>query len=88
VIQSKTTLTSKIPLPDNDWEEELSLSLPSSSKGKTPLGAKSAPLFHLNLKAAQKAKKQGQKELAKLNRLPGWNEWGKKVKRKLYGEDY
>ena len=93
---TKTTKTPiSVPLPDDDWEEELAEPIPSTSKskgsttlskGKSPLTTKK-PRFRFSQQAAKEGKKLA-KEVLKLKRQPGWSEWGEKVQRKLYGKDY
>ena len=82
-----------VPLPDDDWEKELAVPIPSTSKskgiaalskGKSPLTTKK-PRFRFS---QQSAKGKLAKELGKLKRQPGWSEWGEKVKRNLDGKDY
>ena len=73
-----------VPLPDDDWEEELAEPIPSTSKskGKSPATIpkkKTRFSFHLP---------KGHKEAQKLRPQPGWSVWGEKVKRKLDGKDY
>ena len=80
-----------LPLPDDDWEEELADPIPSTSKskgtstlskGKSPASTqkkKTRFSFHLP---------KGAKEVQKLKHQPGWSEWGEKVQRKLHGKDY
>ena len=80
-----------VPLPEDDWEEELAEPIPSTSKskgtstlskGKSPGSTqkkKTRFSFHLS---------KGAKEAQKLRRQPGWSEWGEKVQRKLHGKDY
>ena len=80
-----------LPLPDDDWEEELAEPIPSTSKskgtstlskGKSPASTqkkKTRFSFHLP---------KGAKEAQKLRRQPGWSAWGEKVQRKLHGKDY
>ena len=79
-----------LPLPDDDWEEELAAPIPSTSKskgtstlskGKSPASTqkKTRVSFHLP---------KVPKEVQKLKRQPGWSEWGEKVQRKLHCKDY
>ena len=79
-----------VPLPDDDWEEELAAPIPSTSKskststlskGKSPASTqkKTRVSFHLP---------KVPKEVQKLKRQPGWSEWGEKVQRKLHCKDY
>ena len=90
-----------LPLPADDWEEELAEPIPSTSKskttptlskgkspvaGQTPLTTKK-PRFRFSQQAAKEGKKLA-KEVLKLKRQPGWSEWGEKVQRKLHGKDY
>ena len=101
--QSKVTPTRKpkippktpisLPLPDDDWEEELAVPIPSTSKskgsatwskGKSPAFTPKKPRFRFT----QAAKGKLAKEVLKLKRQPGWSEWGEKVQRKLDGKDY
>ena len=89
-----------MPLPADDWEEELAEPIPSTSKskgsatlskgkspvtGQTPLTTKK-PRFRFS-QAAKEGKKLA-KEVLKLKRQPGWSEWGEKVQRKLHDKDY
>ena len=80
-----------VPLPEDDWEEELAEPIPSTSKskgtstlskGKSPATIpkkKTRFSFHLP---------KGHKEAQKLRPQPGWSVWGEKVQRKLDGKDY
>ena len=95
---SKTPIS--VPLPDDDWEEELAVPIPSTSKskttptlskGKSPLTVKRPPLSVKKPSRFGQAAKEGKKlakEVFKLKRQPGWSEWGEKVQRKLDGKDY
>ena len=80
-----------LPLPDDDWEEELAEPIPSTSKSKT------IPTLSKGKSPATIPKKKtrfsfhlpkGHKEAQKLKPQPGWNVWGEKVQRKLHGKDY
>ena len=80
-----------VPLPDDDWEEELADPIPSTSKSKT------IPTLSKGKSPATIPKKKtrfsfhlpkGHKEAQKLKPQPGWNVWGEKVQRKLHGKDY
>ena len=80
-----------LPLPDDDWEEELAESIPSTSKSKT------TPTLSKGKSPATIPKKKtrfsyhlpkGHKETQKLRPQPGWSVWGEKVQRKLDGKDY
>ena len=89
-----------LPLPDDDWEEELAVPIPSTSKskgsatlskGKSPLTVSRPPLTVKKPSRFGQAAKEGKKlakEVLKLKRQPGWSEWGEKVQRKLHGKDY
>ena len=93
-----------MPLPDDDWEEELAVPIPSTSKskttptlskGKSPQAGPSPGQTPLTTKRPRfhfsQAAKEGKKlakEVLKLKRQPGWSEWGEKVQRKLHGKDY
>ena len=89
-----------VPLPDDDWEEELAEPIPSTSKskgsatlskGKSPLSVSRPPLTVKKPSRFGQAAKEGKKlakEVLKLKRQPGWSEWGEKVQRKLHGKDY
>ena len=80
-----------VPLPADDWEQELAVPIPSTSKskgtstlskGKTPASPqKKKTRFSFHLPKVPK-------ETQKLRRQPGWSEWGEKVQRKLDGKDY
>ena len=80
-----------VPLPADDWEEELAAPIPSTSKskgtstlskGKSPASAQKKKIrFSYHLPKVPK-------ETQKLKRQPGWSEWGEKLKRKLDGKDY
>ena len=80
-----------VPLPEDDWEDELAEPIPSTSKskgtstlskGKSPATIpKKKTRFSFHLPKVPK-------ELQKLKRQPGWSEWGEKVQRKLHGKDY
>ena len=95
---SKTPIS--VPLPDDDWEQELAVPIPSTSKskgtptlskGKSPLSVKKPPLIVKKPSRFGQAAKEGKKlakEVLKLKRQPGWSEWGEKVQRKLDGKDY
>ena len=88
-IPPKTPIS--LPLPDDDWEEELAEPIPSTSeskgtstlsKGKSPASTqKKKTRFSFHLPKVPK-------EAKKLKRQPGWSEWGEKVQRKLHGNDY
>ena len=89
-----------VPLPEDDWEEELAEPIPSTSKskgsatlskGKSPLSVSRPPLTVKKPSRFGQAAKEGKKlakEVLKLKRQPGWSEWGEKVQRKLHGKDY
>ena len=89
-----------LPLPADDWEEELAEPIPSTSKskgsatlskGKSPLTVSRPPLTVKKPSRFGQAAKEGKKlakEVLKLKRQPGWSEWGEKVQRKLHGKDY
>ena len=93
-----------LPLPADDWEEELAVPIPSTSKskttptlskGKSPQAGPSKGQTPLTIKKPRfrfsQAAKEGKKlakEVLKLKRQPGWSEWGEKVQRKLHGKDY
>ena len=87
-----------VPLPDDDWEQELAVPIPSTSKSKTTstLGKGKSPAspqkkkirFSYHLPKVPKEGKKLPKEAQKLRRQPGWSEWGEKVQRKLDGKDY
>ena len=73
-VPPKPTFPSKtstlVPLPEDDWEEELAEPIPntSKSKGKSPASTqkkKTRFSFHLP---------KGHKEVQKLKRQPGWSE--------------
>ena len=97
-IPPKTPIS--LPLPDDDWEEELAAPIPSTSKskgsatlskGKSPLSVSRPPLTVKKPSRFGQAAKEGKKlakEVLKLKRQPGWSEWGEKVQRKLHGKDY
>ena len=97
-IPPKTPIS--LPLPDDDWEEELAVPIPSTSKskgsatlskGKSPLSVSRPPLTVKKPSRFGQAAKEGKKlakEVLKLKRQPGWSEWGEKVQRKLHGKDY
>ena len=97
-IPSKTPIS--LPLPDDDWEEELAAPIPSTSKskgsatlnkGKSPLSVSRPPLTVKKPSRFGQAAKEGKKlakEVLKLKRQPGWSEWGEKVQRKLHSKDY
>ena len=80
-----------VPLLADDWEQELAVPIPSTSKskgtstlskGKTPASPqKKKTRFSFHLPKVPK-------EAQKLRRQPGWSEWGEKVQRKLDGKDY
>ena len=73
-----------VPLPEDDWEEELAEPIPSTSKskGKSPATIpKKKTRFSYHLP-------KGHKETQKLRPQPGWSVWGEKVQRKLDGKDY
>ena len=74
-----------VPLPADDWEEELAAPIPSTSKSKgkspAPTQKKKKIRFSYHLPKVPK-------ETQKLKRQPGWSEWGEKVQRKLDGKDY
>ena len=88
-FSSKTPIS--LPLPDDDWEEELAEPIPSTSeskgtstlsKGKSPASTqKKKTRFSFHLPKVPK-------EAKKLKRQPGWSEWGEMVQRKLHGNDY
>ena len=89
-----------LPLPADDWEDELAEPIPSTSKskgsvtlskGKSPLSVSRPPLTVKKPSRFGQAAKEGKKlakEVLKLKRQPGWSEWGEKVQRKLHGKDY
>ena len=84
-----------VPLPDDDWEEELAVPIPSTSKSKTTstLGKGKSPASpqKKKIRFSYHLPKEGKKlpkEAQKLRRQPGWSEWGEKVQRKLDGKDY
>ena len=82
-----------LPLPADDWVEELAKPIPSTSKskGKSPLTVSRPPLTVKKPSRFGHAAKEGKKlakEVLKLKRQPGWSEWGEKVQRKLHGKDY
>ena len=97
-IPPKTPIS--LPLPADDWEEELAEPIPSTSKskgsatlskGKSPLSVSRPPLTVKKPSRFGQAAKEGKKlakEVLKLKRQPGWSEWGEKVQRKLHGKDY
>ena len=97
-IPPKTPIS--LPLPADDWEEELAEPIPSMSKskgsatlskGKSPLSVSRPPLTVKKPSRFGQAAKEGKKlakEVLKLKRQPGWSEWGEKVQRKLHGKDY
>ena len=80
-----------VPLPADDWEEELAAPIPSTSKskgtstlskGKSPASTQKKKIrFSYHLPKVPK-------ETQKLKRQPGWSKWGEKLKRKLDGKDY
>ena len=80
-----------VPLPADDWEEELAAPIPSTSKskgtstlskGKSPASTQKKKIrFSYHLPKVPK-------ETQKLKRQPGWSEWGEKVQWKLDGKDY
>ena len=89
-----------VPLPDDDWEEELAAPIPSTSKskgsatlskGKSPLSVLRPPLTVKKPSRFGQAAKEGKKlakEVLKLKRQPGWSKWGEKVHGRLHGKDY
>ena len=89
-----------LPLPDNDWEEELAAPIPSTSKskgsatlskGKSPLSVLRPPLAVKKPSRFGQVAKEGKKlakEVLKLKRQPGWSEWREKVQCRLHGKDY
>ena len=97
-IPPKTPIS--LPLPDNDWEEELAAPIPSTSrskgsatlsKGKSPLSVSRPPLTVKKPSRFGQAAKEGKKlakEVLKLKRQPGWSKWGEKVQCRLHGKDY
>ena len=97
-VPPKPTFSSS--LPTEDWEQELALPIPSTSKrkttstlgkGKSPLSVSRPPLTVKKPSRFGQAAKEGKKlakEVFKLKRQPGWSEWGEKVQRKLDGKDY
>ena len=97
-IPPKTPIS--LPLPDNDWEEELAAPIPSTSKskgsatlskGKSPLSVSRPPLTVKKPSRFGQAAKEGKKlakEVLKLKRQPGWSKWGEKVHGRLHGKDY
>ena len=97
-IPPKTPIS--LPLPDNDWEEELAAPIPSTSKskgsatlskGKSPPSVLRPPLTVKKPSRFGQAAKEGKKlakEVLKLKRQPGWSEWGEKVQCRLHGKDY
>ena len=97
-IPPKTPIS--LPLPDNDWEEELAAPIPSTSrskgratlsKGKSPLSVLRPPLTVKKPSRFGQAAKEGKKlakEVLKLKRQPGWSKWGEKVQCRLHGKDY
>ena len=94
-IPPKTPIS--LPLPDDDWEEELAAPIPSTSKskgsatlskGKSPLSVSRPSLTVKKPNRFGQAAKEGKKlakEVLNLKRQPGWSEWGEKVQRKLHG---
>ena len=97
-IPPKTPIS--LPLPDNDWEEELAAPIPSMSKsegsatlskGKSLLSVLRPPLTVKKPSRFGQAAKEGKKlakEVLKLKRQPDWSEWGQKVQCRLNGKDY
>ena len=73
-----------VPLPEDDWEEELAEPIPSTSKSK---GKSPATIPKKKIRFSYHLPK-GPKEAQKLRPQPGWSVWGEKVKRKLDGKDY
>ena len=97
-IPPKTPIS--LPLPDDDWEEELAVPIPSTSKskttptlskGKSSLTVSRPPLTVKKPSRFGQAAKEGKKlakEVLKLKRQPGWSKWGEKVQCRLHGKDY
>ena len=85
---TKTTKTpTLLPLPDDDWEEELVEPIPrtSKSKGTSTLSKGKSPASTQKKKARFSFHlPKVPKEAKKLRRQPGWSEWGEKVQRKLH----
>ena len=99
-IRDRPKTPISLPLPDDDWEEELAAPIPSTSrikgsatlsKGKLPLSVLRPPLTVKKPSRFGQAEKEGKKlakEVLKLKRQPGWSRWGEKVQCRLNGKDY